>query len=105
MFVLAGSGKVLDTPPSPENFTRWQLSMGFMHLIGALEVLGGIALLIPALSALSAIGLIAIMGGAVRTGIVFHEPMHIGLPAALIAMLVALIWLRPGVLSRLLGRS
>ncbi|MBS2021094.1 MAG: DoxX family protein [Deltaproteobacteria bacterium] len=105
VFVSAGLGKVMDTPPSPENFTRWQLSMGFMHAIGALEVAGGVALLIPAVSALSAVGLFAIMGGALRTGLAFREPLHIWLPLTLMVMLAALVWARPGVFTKFLRRG
>jgi uncharacterized membrane protein YphA (DoxX/SURF4 family) len=94
LFVVTGAAKLLELKPSPENFARWQLSMTFMHIIGGLEVLGGLGLLIRRLAPLAAAGLIGILIGAVRTGVVFHEPPHVYGPAALIVLLGVLIVLR-----------
>ncbi len=94
LFVVAGSGKVLNIDPSPANFARWQLSMNFMHMIGALEILGGLGLLVRRLAPFAAVGLILLMIGAVRTGVIFHEPPHIFGPSVLIVLLGVLIWLR-----------
>lgn len=90
MFVMTGVSKLAAIPPSPENFARWGLSPTMMRLIGVLEVLGGIGLLVPLVSRAAALGLIAIMFGALRTGIVFHETLHIALPLVLIAMLAVI---------------
>jgi uncharacterized membrane protein YphA (DoxX/SURF4 family) len=94
LFVVTGTSKILEIKPSPENFARWQLSMNFMHIIGGLEVLGGLGLLIRRLAPLAAVGLILLMAGAVRTGVTFHEPGHIYGPSALIVLLGVVIWLR-----------
>jgi uncharacterized membrane protein len=87
MFLVTGVSKLAAIAPSPENFTRWGLSLTIMRLIGALEVTGAIGLQIPRLSRAAALGLIALMFGAMRTGILFHEPLHIFLPLALIVLL------------------
>lgn len=93
-FVLTGIGKLASMPPSPENFARWGLSMQMMYAIGALEVLGGLGLLLPRTATLAALGLAATMVGAVRTGVVFHETMHIVLPAVLIVLLLVIAYAR-----------
>jgi uncharacterized membrane protein YphA (DoxX/SURF4 family) len=95
MFLVTCVSKLAGISPSPENFTRWGLSLTMMRLIGALEVTGAIGLQIPRLSRAAAIGLIALMFGAIRTGILFHEPLHIFLPLALIILLaIAAGWRR-----------
>src|SRR5207253_2143490 len=78
-FMMTGSGKLLAMPPSPENFARWGLSTTLMYVVGAAEVAGAIGLLIPRVAPFAALGLAATMLGAVRTGVVFSEPMHVAL--------------------------
>jgi|GEM_PF-1280675 len=90
-FVLTGGSKLASVPPSPENFIRWGFSMHFMYLIGAVEVLGGLALLLRPTTFFAAIILSGTMLGAIRTGIVFHETMHILLPAVLLILLAVVI--------------
>ena len=105
LFVVTGSAKIFEIKPSPENFSRWQLSMNFMHLIGVLEVLGGVGLLIRRLAPFAAVGLILLMMGAVRTGVTFHEPPHIYGPAALAVLLGVLVWLRRATAKNRSGRT
>jgi putative oxidoreductase len=93
-FVITGIGKLASMAPSPANFTRWGFSMGFMYVIGAIEVAGGVALLVPRLSPFAALLLAGTMFGAIRTGLVYREPLHIALPAALLVLLVTVIYLR-----------
>jgi uncharacterized membrane protein YphA (DoxX/SURF4 family) len=93
-FVVAGLGKVAAIEPSPTNFKRWGISMRVMRLIGALEMLGGVGVCVPQVSGFAAIGLVLVMLGALRTGVVFKEPLHIILPAVLIALLGILIYAR-----------
>lgn len=93
-FLVTGASKLADVPGSVANFTRWGLSLRVMHAIGAAEVAGALGLLVPRLAPLAAAGLAATMCGAIRTGVVFREPMHVALPAALIAMLAAVVYLR-----------
>jgi hypothetical protein len=70
-----------------------------MYGIGGAEVLGAIGLLIPRVAPFAALGLIATMLGAVRTGIVFSEPMHVVLPLVLIALLAFVIYRRRDALT------
>jgi uncharacterized membrane protein YphA (DoxX/SURF4 family) len=104
LFVVTGSSKLAAIPPSPQNFARWGLSPTFMHVIGAVEVLGGLGLLFPRFAPLAALVLTGTMLGALRTGIVFGEMPHVILPAVLLVALAALVYLRRDSLARLLGR-
>src|ERR1700722_6256100 len=83
-FLAAGAGKVGAVKPSPENFARWGLSPTIMRAVGTAEILGAIGLLIPRAAPFAAVGLGLLMLGAVRTGVVHGEPLHIALPAVLI---------------------
>ena len=93
-FFVTGASKLLALPPSPENFQRWGFSMNFMRLIGAVEVLGAIALAWPRTSFLAAALLIADMLGALRTGVVYREALHIVVPLLLLILLGAIAWAR-----------
>jgi len=86
-FLVTGGSKVLAVPPSPENFERWQLPMAFMYAVGTVEVVAGLALLVRPVAPYAAGVLVLVMLGAIRTGIVYREALHVVLPAVLIAML------------------
>ncbi len=104
-FVATGGGKLAAVPPSPANFARWGLSMNFMRFIGAAEVAGGLALLWRPLAPLAAVALIPIMVGAIKTGVQFHETMHIALPGVLIVLLIVVIIGRRDSIQRIFKRS
>ena len=70
-FLAAGFGKL--RVPSLERWHDWGYSDGFMHLIGVLELLGGIGILIPKLRKWAAIGFVCIMFGAAYTHITHDE--------------------------------
>jgi uncharacterized membrane protein YphA (DoxX/SURF4 family) len=91
-FFVAGAGKVGAVKPSPENFTRWGLSPTVMRAVGALEILGAIGLLIPRAAPFAAVGLCLLMLGAIRIGVTYKEPLHIALPAVLIALLALVVY-------------
>jgi uncharacterized membrane protein len=79
--------------------------MAFMHAIGAIELLGGLLLLIPRTATLVAVALIGVMLGALQTGIVHAEVPHIVLPLVLIGLLAAIAWQRREPVLRLVKRS
>jgi uncharacterized membrane protein YphA (DoxX/SURF4 family) len=93
-FFAAGAGKVGAVKPSPENFARWGLSPAIMRLVGAAEMLGAIGLLIPRAAPFAAVGLCLLMLGAIRTGVTYREPLHVALPAVLIAVLALVAYSR-----------
>jgi uncharacterized membrane protein YphA (DoxX/SURF4 family) len=87
LFLTTGGSKLGAVPPSPENFARWGLSPTFMYCVGSVEVACAIGLLVPRAAPLAALILIATMLGALKTGIVFREPLHVALPLVLIILL------------------
>jgi uncharacterized membrane protein YphA (DoxX/SURF4 family) len=93
-FFTTGASKLANVKPSPENFTRWGLSMTFMHVIGVIEVSCAIGLLFPRAAPFAALALFATMIGALRTGIVFGEALHIVVPTLLLVLLALLIYER-----------
>ena len=72
-FIMSGGMKLTGPEEMVANFTRWGYPSWFMYAIGALEVAGGIGLLIPSLAGLAATGLVVIMLGAVGTHLRFAE--------------------------------
>jgi uncharacterized membrane protein YphA (DoxX/SURF4 family) len=101
-FVVTGVSKVAAVPPSPDNFARWGFSPGFMVGVGVVEIVGAVGLLVPRTAPFAAIVLLLTMGGALRTGLVHHETLHIALPAILGALLAYVIYARR---AALLGRD
>jgi len=93
-FLLTGASKVGGVKPTPENFARWGLSPAIMRAVGAAEMLGAIGLLIPRAVVFAAVGLCLLMLGAIRTGVVHKEPIHVALPAVLIALLAFVVYVR-----------
>ena len=73
IFLLSGGAKLAGLEFEIEAFTRWGYPLWFMYLVGTLEVAGGIALLVPRVSALGSAGLAAFMTGAVATHVVHAE--------------------------------
>jgi putative oxidoreductase len=102
LFVMIGTGKFLE-PVWARNFARWGFPPGFHLVIGALELLGGIGLLVPSLASYAAVGLIAIMVGASLTHLVHGEMGRVGAPIPHMVLLavVALVRLSS---ARRLGR-
>lgn len=90
-FLAAGFGKLRVT--SLERWHHWGYPDGFMHLIGVLELLGGIGVLIPKLRKWAAIGLIGIMLGAAYTHIK-HDEIDRLLHVTIITLIAGLvIWI------------
>src|SRR5262245_4482867 len=66
--LMAGPGSEKFTGDTWERmFRRWGYPDGFYLVIGAVEVIGGIALLVPKLTSYSAIVLVVVMLGASAT--------------------------------------
>jgi putative oxidoreductase len=64
VFFAAGGAKLYGVPMMVENFEIIGLGQWFRYFTGALEVIGAILILIPALSAFGAVLLCGIMVGA-----------------------------------------
>lgn len=91
--MAAGTAKLMGVEQVHQSFAMMGLPAGFGYFIGAAEVAGGIAILIPRLAALSAIGLAIIMAGAAYFHIAYEQPP--ALPAFIfIGLCIYAFWLR-----------
>jgi putative oxidoreductase len=88
LMIFAGSTKLMSDPTTVENFKKFGHGEGFLHFIGACEVLGGLGLLIPRVRFWAAVGLIPIMAGAVQTELTHGGADAKHLPAPVIALVL-----------------
>ena len=91
MFFMAGGNKLGGNPMMVGLFDAIGIGQWFRYLTGALEVLGGVLLLVPRAAGLGAALLVPVMVGAVLTHLVV---LHNGplMPLALLAGLVFVAW-------------
>lgn len=104
MFLFAGFLKLSGSADMVSLFQAIGVGQWFRYLTGTLEVLGAVALLIPRLRALGALGLVGVMIGALITDLfVVDIPPA---PALINLVIVAIVaWGRRGELRALLPRS
>jgi len=91
LFLMAGGFKLAGSPQMVQGFQEWGFSKGFLFFIGAAEALGGLALLIPRVSAGSAIGLMVIMVGAAYTHLINGDGFGATLPSTVLFLLLGII--------------
>ena len=91
MFLAAGGAKFV-RPLWARMFARWGYPDHFYLIIGALEVAGALALLLPRTAARSAIMLIVIMIGAAVTHVVHGEWQRLPEIAIISALLIAVMY-------------
>jgi len=103
MFLFAGGNKLAGNPQMVGLFDVIGIGQWFRYLTGALEVLGGAALLVPRLSGVGAALLVAVMVGAVAThvGVLHNSP---AMPLGLLIGLLFVAWGRRAQLAALVGR-
>ena len=87
-FLMAGLQKLTGDPQMVQLFALIGFGSWFRYLTGTLETLGAIALLIPRLRVLGALGLIGVMIGAIITNAALHVPQ---LPALIELVTVATV--------------
>lgn len=103
MFLFAGYLKLSGSPDMVALFQAIGVGQWFRYLTGVLEVLGAVALLVPKLRALGALGLFGLLIGALITNFAIGIPP---LPALILLVVVAVIaWGRRAELRTLLPRS
>jgi putative oxidoreductase len=103
MFLMAGGNKLAGNPQMVGMFQAIGIGQWFRFLTGSLEVLGGVLLLIPALSGLGGLLLTGVMVGAVAT----HLFIIGGNPTMAIVLLAAsafIAWNRRGRTLALIDR-
>lgn len=94
LFVMMGAQKLMGEAEVAANFARWGMPSLMLTLIGALEVAGGIGLLIPRLAGLAAAGLIPIMIGALFTHLSHGEMDMAPVPFVVLAILAMIAYVR-----------
>lgn len=91
LFITQGIVKLGGSTAWVSRFHVWGYPDHFYLVIGVVELLAGIALLIPRLAPFGAVVLIVVMAGATLTHVVYREPQvltTIVLSALLVATLV-----------------
>lgn len=96
--------KLIAHSSATEIFDEIGFGTWFMYLIGILELLGGIALLIPALVGLSAVAFIGLMIGAFITQIAVFDGDNAATPVILTVVFLVIAWGRRRSLVELPGR-
>jgi len=91
-FLMAGGGKLSGQEEMIQNFEKWGLSVTMMYAIGVAEILGAIGLLVKPTRFLAALGLMALMAGAIGTHLLNAEQFIP--PLVLLILLGVLGWLR-----------
>ena len=105
IFLASGTAKLIPLEFEVVAFERWGYPMWFMTLTGVLEVAGGIAVLIPPLSALTSLALAGLMIGAVGTHVVNAEWPMMVLATAILVLCAWSGWVRRAqILALLPGR-
>ena len=89
IFLLSGGAKLLGLEFELEAFERWGYPLWFMYLTGVIEVVGGLALLIPKLAAYAAVAMSGVMVGAVATHLINSEWMMLVIASVI---LLTAIW-------------
>lgn len=92
--VMVGPGSQKFTSPTWERmFRTWGYPDGFYLVIGAVEVIGGLALLIPRLASYAAIVLSIVMIGAAATQVTVGGRDGVG-EIVFATLLAAIAWIR-----------
>ncbi|MGQ0483242.1 MAG: DoxX family protein [Pseudonocardia sp.] len=106
VFVFAGLPKVMADPMQVAGFAQMGLGNLGMYIVGALELAGAVALLIPRLVGLAALCFVALMIGAIVTVLLTMglTPL-VAIPAAVEVLVAAIAWGRRASLARLFSRN
>lgn len=88
--------KLIAHPSAVESFDRIGWGSGAMYTIGALELAGAVALLIPLLQSVAAIALSALMVGAFIVQLTVFHGQNAATPLILMVPLALIAWARRG---------
>lgn len=94
--------KLIAHPSAVESFDRIGWGSTGMYTIGALELAGAVALLVPALQSLAATALSALMVGAFIVQLTVFDGQYAATPLILIVPLAVIAWVRRGQNTELL---
>ncbi|MCT9142018.1 DoxX family protein [Streptomyces violarus] len=88
--------KLIAHPSAAESFEKLGWGSAGMYTIGALELAGAIALLIPVLQSVAAMALSALMVGAFVVQVAVFDGQYAATPLILIVPLALIAWARRG---------
>ncbi|MEW2294941.1 DoxX family protein [Streptomyces sp. NPDC006743] len=94
--------KLIAHPSAVESFDRMGWGSAGMYVIGALELAGAVALLVPVLQSVAALALGALMVGAFVVQLTVFDGQNAATPVVLIVPLLLIAWARRGATARLL---
>lgn len=100
--------KLIAHSSAVESFDELGWGSAGMYTIGALELVGGVALLTPVLQSVAAMALSALMVGAFVVQVIVFDGEYAATPVVLFLLLVLVAWARRGHtadLLRILGLS
>ena len=102
LFLFAASMKLTGQPMMVQEFDMVGLGQWFRYFTGVLEVVGAVATLVPAVSALGAVLLLLVDAGAfvAQVGVLHMDWIH---PIVIGAVIAALIYLQRDALKARLG--
>lgn len=87
-FAFSAFAKLIAHETAIESFDRMGWSHGAMYLIGALEMAGAIALLVPLLSGVAAMAFAGLLAYASIVQLTLLDPVNAIMPALLIGLVV-----------------
>ena len=105
MFIVASAApKFAGEAYAVQIFEQIGAGQWFRYVVGALELAGGVGLLVPRLAGLAALGLVGLMIGAGYTQVVvLQNPVFVITPIILGVLAAVVAWGRRDSIARLLG--
>jgi uncharacterized membrane protein YphA (DoxX/SURF4 family) len=92
VFVMAAVPKITATTQAVEGFNAMGLGEVGMYVIGALELAGAVALLIPRLCGLAGLAFVGLMIGAVVATLLTYGSGLLALPSIVLVMAAIIAW-------------
>ncbi|MET7861302.1 DoxX family protein [Streptomyces sp. NPDC005318] len=102
-FAFSAFAKLIAHESAIETFDRMGWSHGAMYLIGALEMAGAVALLVPLLSGVAAMAFVGLLAGASIVQLTLLDPVNAIMPALLIVLVVLIARDRRDRTAQLIG--
>jgi putative oxidoreductase len=91
--LLVGTGKFGD-PNWVRRFAEWGYPAGFYLIVGALEIIGGLLILVPRVATYGSLLIMTVMLGAIVTHLTHGEMRRLIAPTAFLLIAAGVGWLR-----------